>query len=346
LSELSALPGEEGRMSEPMSRLLAWERGLLQADSLDHWLERVAITADGDAARLLLVDATHELRPLVIGSRDSGADVPPVSFVPSVAGLAPHLLAMHTAWRGDYEAADHALLFPGAAGLRHVAILPLRRGAQLMGLYTVASTGAALFAGLDGALLDHAADVLVTSLERHLDRARVLRGGLIDPLTGWNSARYLQVRLREELARAQRERGSVACLVADVDRLQSLNDEFGYGGGDRALQEVAARIESQVRASDAAARVGSDAFAVVLPSTDAQLAGPLAERILAAVRLGPVEVDRGQLREVRVSIGVAACRPQPGLDRKMLSDQLIADAIAALHRAKRAGGDRYEMQPG
>jgi hypothetical protein len=30
----------------------------------------------------------------------------------------------------------------------------------------------------------------------------------------------------------------------------------------------------------------------------------------------------------------------------MLADQLIADAVAALHRAKRVGGDRYEIQPG
>ncbi len=155
--------------------------------------------------------------------------------------------------------------------------------------------------------------------------------------------RYLQARLREELARAQRARGSVACLVADVDRLQSLNDELGHAAGDRALQEVAARIESQVRSSDAAARLGSDAFGVVLPSTDAAGAVPLAGRILAAVRGGAVETVGGP-RELTVSIGIAESRPEPGLDRKMLSDQLIADAIAALHRAKQAGGDRYVLQ--
>ena len=71
-------------------------------------------------------------------------------------------------------------------------------------------------------------------------------------VTGWNSSRYLQARLREEIARAQRERSCVSCLIADVDRLQAVNDELGYAAGDRVLQEVGARIESQVRASDAA----------------------------------------------------------------------------------------------
>ena len=334
-------------MSEAVERLLAWERGLLRSATLDQWLECAAQAPDGATARLLLADATHELRPLLLGSRDApgaGTSVA-VDLVASLAGLAPHLPSMQSAWRGDYQAADHALLLPGAAALRHVAILPLHRAGHLIGLYTAASAVAMPFGSLEPGMLDHAADVVAASLDRHLDRARVLRGGLVDPLTGWNSHRYLQARLREELARAQRERASVACLVADLDRLQALNDELGYAAGDRALRELAARIESQVRSSDAAARIGSDAFGVVLPATEARLAVPLAERILAAVRAGPIDTGGGTGRELRVSIGIAGCRPQPGQDRKMLADQLVADAVAALHRAKRTGGDRYEVQP-
>jgi len=332
-------------MNEQVERLLGWERGLLRAETLDQWLECAALTPDGAAARLLLADPTHELRPLLLGTREGSGATPAAAlhFAVSLAGLAPHLLAMRGAWRGEYQAADHALLFPGATGLKRVAILPLHRAGHVIGLYTAGSAGTAPFDSLETGWLDHAADVIVASLDRHLDRARVLRGGLVDPLTGWNSSRYLQARLREELARAQREAGSVSCLVADVDRLQALNDELGYAAGDRALQELAARIESQVRSSDAAARIGSDTFGVVLPATEAALAVPLAERILAAVRASPVETGDGRERELRVSIGIAGCRPQAGQDRKMLADQLIADAVAALHRAKRAGGDRYEM---
>ena len=334
-------------MNESTERLLAWERSLLQAVTLDEWLARVATTPEGAAARVLLADATHELRPLVLGSRDDDGALLPVAFVPSLVGLAPQLLALRGAWRGDYHAADHALLFPAAPGLQQLLIVPLARAGHVVGLYTaVTGPGSEPFTGLAPALLDHAADVIVASLDRHLERARVLRGGLVDPLTGWNSPRYLQARLREELARAQRDRGCVACLVADVDRLQALNDELGYGAGDQALQELATRIESQVRASDAAGRLGSDAFAVVLPGTDVAGAVPLAQRVLAAVRAGPVDLGGGLARELRVSVGIASCRPPPGQDRKMLADQLLANAVAALHRAKRAGGDRCESAPG
>jgi diguanylate cyclase (GGDEF)-like protein len=329
-------------MSDAVDRLLAWERCLLQAESLDQWLACVATLPDGERSGLLLVDATHELRPLVSGHGATHVAAASVTFVPSLTGLAPHLLEMRGAWRGDFQAADHALLFPGTTGPARIAVLPLCRAGQVIGLYTAATTDGAPFDGIEAALLDHAADVVVASLDRQLDRARVLRGGLVDPLTGWNSLRYLQARLREELARAQRERSSVACLVADVDRLQALNDELGYGAGDRALAEIAARIESQVRASDAAARAGGDAFVVILPATAAALAAPLAERILAAVRSAPIETGGGHSRDLRVSIGIADCSPQLGQDRKLLSDQLLADATAALHRAKRAGGDRHE----
>lgn len=333
-------------MNEPMDRLLAWERSLLQAVTLDQWLARVATTPEGAGARVLLADATHELRPLVLGSRAEDAAPLPVAFVPSLAGIAPQLLALHGAWRGDYHAADHALLFPAAPGPQRLVIVPLARAGQVVGLYTaVGGPAGEPFTGLAPGLLDHAADVVVASLDRHLERARVLRGGLVDPLTGWNSPRYLQARLREEIARAQRDRGCVACLVADVDRLQALNDELGYGAGDQALQELAARIESQLRASDAAGRLGSDAFAVVLPGTDAAGAMPLAQRVLAAVRAGPVDVGAGVLRELRVSIGIAGCQPPPGQDRKIIADQLLANAVAALHHAKQAGGDRCESAP-
>lgn len=334
-------------MSEPMQRLRSWELELLRAETLGQWLECAVATPEGASASLLLADPTHELRPLLLGDRAASAAAPAaaVQCVASLTGLTPDLLAMRGAWRGAFQAADHALLFPGQANLRHVAILPLQRAGHLAGLYAAASGTVLPFDSLDAAWLDHAAGVVVATLDRHLDRARVLRGGLVDPLTGWNSPRYLAARLREELARAQRARGSVACLVADVDRLQAVNDALGYGAGDRALQEIAARIESEVRSSDAAARLGSDAFGIVLPAA-APAAVPLAERILASVRSAAVEAGDGLPRELSVSIGIAECRPQPGQDRKMLSDQLIADAVAAVYRAKQAGGDRYAFHAG
>lgn len=335
-------------MSTPLEQLLAWERQLLRAASLEQWLGCLArLPEDGatdDEVVLLIADPTHELQQLVTGDGAGGDASAPLSFVASLAGLAPHLLSLQGPWRGRYRAADHALLMPGRAVLRNVLILPLHRGEHVVGLLNAATRDErAVLGGVSDALLAHAADVVIASLERQLDRARVLRGGLVDPLTGWNSQRYLQARLREEVARRERDGGCIACLVVDVDRLQALNDARGQTAGDRALRELAARIESQVRDSDSAARLASDTFVVLMPATDPREATPLAERILAAVRSGAVDTGAGGNWQLRVSIGIAGCRPRPGVDRKAQADQLLADAVATLHRAKQAGGDRYEI---
>jgi diguanylate cyclase (GGDEF)-like protein len=329
--------------------VLEWERALLSADSFAAWLEAAAVPPgappQGAAVSLILADPTNELRHLTEGGGSSAERAVPVSFVDSLEGRAPQLGALHVPWSGAYQAADHGLLFPASSGLTHVLMLPLRRGGQLVGTYSIGGRAAPPALSLAEAdLLCHLATVLSACVDRLIDRARLLRGSFADPLTGWNSARYLQARLREEVARCQRYGGSVACLVVDVDRLQQVNDQHGQPAGDLALREIAGRIESQVRASDAAARIGSDEFGVVLPSTDAPQAVPLAERILAAVCRGPVALG-GDLEQVlTVSMGIAALiEPPRDADRKALADQLVADAIAALHRAKQRGGGAYEV---
>jgi diguanylate cyclase (GGDEF)-like protein len=332
---------------ESTRQVLAWERTLLASESVAEWLEACAAPPGdrtGDSrVSLLLADPTFELRHLVSGQQATEGASSPVAFVDGLAGLAPQLAALHEPWRGDFRAADHALLFPGIHGLRHLLMLPLRRGGNLVGVYCLAGAlEPPALAAADPVLLDHVGTVLGACHERVFDHARLLRGGLVDALTGWHSSRYLKARLREEIARCQRNSVGAACLVVDVDRLRAVNDEFGQRAGDRVLRELAQRVESQVRSSDAAARVGSDEFAVLLPDCDVVRARPLAERILASVRAAAVDLGAGRTRRMTVSIGIAAVAPGPAEDRKTAADQLLAEAMAAMHRVKRRGGDDCE----
>jgi diguanylate cyclase (GGDEF)-like protein len=336
------------RQDELPGPVLEWERRLLTAVTFAEWLAIAAsppATEPGDrVVSLLLADPTFELRHLAQGAAGTTAAGLPIAFVESLTGLAPQVAALHQAWRGEYRAVDHSLLFPVAGGWHHLLMLPLRRAGQLTGAYSVASREReAALAQVDPVLLEHVCAVLATTLDRHFERARLLRGGLVDAVTGWHSGHYLQARMREEIARCQRYGGSVACLVVDVDGLAAINEEFGQPAGDAALLELASRIESQVRASDAAARIGSDEFAVLLPGTDAARAVPLAERILAAVAVAPVDLGGGHSRVLRVSIGIAAQAPAALVDRKTYSDQLVANAMAALHQAKQRGGGGYAI---
>jgi len=328
--------------------VLAWERSLLTAETIGEWLaiamDPPGVSRDDRAITLMVADSTFELRHLAAGNHAAAELALPVTFVDSLLGVAPQLGALHESWRGEFHAADHALLVPGAQGLKHLLMLPLRRGEHLIGVWSLATREVApALAGAGEALLAHAATVLAASLERLFDRARLLRGGLIDTLTGWNSGRYLYTRLREEIARSQRRGASTGCLVIDIDRLHSVNEDLGQPAGDRVLREVAHRIESQVRSCDTAARLGSDQFVVLMPETGAVQGTPLAARILTAVRAAPVDLGGGLARPVRVSIGIAAVRPPAAGERKTLADRLLADAVAALHRVKQKGGDGYEV---
>jgi diguanylate cyclase (GGDEF)-like protein len=298
-----------------------------------------------DAVTLVLEDPQHEVRHLMLGTGDHPEDFPGVRFVDALSVLAPQLAVLHRPWLGRFVRSDHGLLFPAAVHgeLQSLALLPLRRHARTGGVLCFGSRDAERFTHRHGAeILQYLGSVVAVCVENAANRARVLKSGLADYLTGWHTRRYLHARLREELARAQRHGGHVACVMIDVDWFKQINDTYGHLGGDEAIREIAQRIEAQIRASDTAARFGGDEFSLLLPDTTLADAGRLAERIRAAVTATPIEIAHGQRHHVTLSMGAAAAQPtRADADLKSLADRLLADADAALYRAKAAGRDRF-----
>ncbi len=344
-ARLKRLRDEAAANEQKWQRTHERELELLRAETLP---ELFGLLTDGmaasyglDAAQLVLEDPNHEIQHLLIGGGDRPEDFPRVSFVDTLTGLAPLLGALRRPWLGKYVRADHELLFPGTRELGSIALLPLNRQSRTTGALCFASRDAERFSHrLSSDFLAHLASVVAVCLENACNRARVLRSGLADYLTGWHNRRYLQSRLREELSRAQRHGHCVACLMIDVDYFKELNDSCGHLGGDEALREITQRIEAQIRASDTAARFGGDEFALLLPETTLEAAIGLAERIRAAMR-PPIEVGGGKARVLTLSIGAAALTPTRADENlKALADRLLADADAALYRSKAAGRDR------
>ena len=158
--------------------------------------------------------------------------------------------------------------------------MPLPRKDRATGALCFGSREPARFTRHHGTdFLAHLGAVAAVCIENAVNRARLLRAGITDFLTGWHNRRYLQQRLKEELARAQRRAGTIACLMIDIDRFKSINDGYGHLAGDNALKEIAHRVESQIRSMDTAARFGGDELAILLPEASAAEAAKLAERI-------------------------------------------------------------------
>jgi len=298
-----------------------------------------------DAVTIVLWDPQHEIRHLLIGDKVRLEDYPGVLFTDSVTGMAPQFAALHKPWLGPYMGADHQLLFPGKHDLKSVALIPLWRQNQLHGSLNFGSNDAKRFSRhLGTEFLAHLGVIASFAIESAVNRARLVRSGLTDFLTGWHNRRYLHARMKEELVRAQRQGTGLVCLLIDLDKFKHINDQYGHAAGDVALREAAQRVDTQIRGSDAAARFGGDEFVILAPGLNAEQAMTLAERIRLAVSESPLEVAPGVKHGLTVSIGVAGVTPaRDETDVKTLAEALLAEADAALYRAKQQGRNRVEL---
>jgi diguanylate cyclase (GGDEF)-like protein len=148
-----------------------------------------------------------------------------------------------------------------------------------------------------------------------------------DALTGVANRRGFDVRFELELARAERDKGTLSLIVCDLDRFKEVNDELGHEAGDDALRRTAARIAASVRSIDAVSRIGGEEFAVLLPRATRMEAYVVAERI----RTGLLEEFENYSVKLTASCGVAS--QEDHTDGK----KLLPVADRAMYRAKRAG---------
>lgn len=159
-----------------------------------------------------------------------------------------------------------------------------------------------------------------------------------DVLTGLHNRRFLEESLARELARAEREKHSLAALMLDVDHFKRFNDQHGHEAGDAVLRALGNALRESARAGDIACRFGGEEFTVVLARTDAAQAREWAERLMRRVRSMAVKVGSQALPGVTISMGLAMF---PGESAN--AETLLQAADLALYEAKRAGRDRLAV---
>jgi diguanylate cyclase (GGDEF)-like protein len=157
-----------------------------------------------------------------------------------------------------------------------------------------------------------------------------------DPLTGvFNRRRFLELAALE-WARGTRHSHTQSLLVIDVDDFKNVNDRYGHLSGDQTLRHAAEECRACLRRTDLLGRYGGDEFVILLPETGAAGGVRMAERIREAVESAEIRTPSGTVH-ITVSIGVA------GRHLGMNSvDALVAEADAALYRAKTKGRNRVE----
>ncbi|WP_432499319.1 putative bifunctional diguanylate cyclase/phosphodiesterase [Kineococcus gypseus] len=182
----------------------------------------------------------------------------------------------------------------------------------------------------------------VQQLVRAVRQHERLRGELAhqaahDPLTGLPN-RAASLDLLSAALRSRAAGAGTGLLLVDLDGFRAVNDGAGHATGDAVLREVARRLPGCVRGQDAVGRLGGDEFVVVVEDVaEEELLVELGERVVAALRR-PVDVG-GRAVRVGASVGVAVVRDGGGAD----AEALLAEAGAAVHRAKAHGRGRVEV---
>ena len=148
-------------------------------------------------------------------------------------------------------------------------------------------------------------------------------------------------RLAQACASAFRHERPLGLLMIDVDHFKRYNDTYGHQAGDACLQAVARAVSQALpRTTDLVARYGGEELAVILPDTDVEGTGTVARRVVEAVAaLALPHRSSGVAGHVTVSVGAVARVPSS----RDATSRLLAEADAALYRAKAAGRNGWQM---
>jgi diguanylate cyclase (GGDEF)-like protein len=128
----------------------------------------------------------------------------------------------------------------------------------------------------------------------------------------------------------------LALVICDLDHFKMINDTHGHATGDVVLQMFAHIARGRLRLEDVMGRLGGEEFAIVMPGAGWDAAYAVAERIRIAFAEARVAANGG-IVSTTVSAGVATARHSSTVGR------LLAEADAALYRAKAQGRNRVEI---
>jgi diguanylate cyclase (GGDEF)-like protein/PAS domain S-box-containing protein len=149
-----------------------------------------------------------------------------------------------------------------------------------------------------------------------------------DNLTGLYNRAYFEAEL-ERLAKGRQF--PVGIVMADVDGLKEVNDEFGHVVGDRLLQQAAKVLLDTFRAEDVIARVGGDEFAILLPGANTNEVDEMLKRVRATQEIFKCENHGCTLR---MSLGFATAHTGKGLLKafKLADERMYKEKFNRKHR--------------
>jgi diguanylate cyclase (GGDEF)-like protein len=235
-------------------------------------------------------------------------------------------------YHGDASVPVHEALRKFHAALA----VPMTSGDELKGALSVGWTQPRRIEPDDVRTLEAIADLATVACSNAETYEEVQQAARTDALTGLLNHGAMQVRLREEIARAQRDGAALSCVILDLDDFKRVNDSRGHQAGDELLRGVADLLRAELRPYDQVARYGGDEFVLLLPGSDEADACQVAERVRDAVA---AETEPGSRLELAGACSLGVAQWHEPLD----ASALLERADRALMLAKRTGKGRVAV---
>jgi len=164
----------------------------------------------------------------------------------------------------------------------------------------------------------------------YLTQEQLLYEACHDRLTNLGNRRALMDQVAVILPRVQRNKGSLAICMIDLDHFKPINDLYGHDAGDHVLRITSRRLQSALRRSDYVARLGGDEFVLLIEGFHSL---EELEIILVKIEIcinDPIHLKSGVVVGVRLSMGIYLYDHGEQDD----FDTLLRYADQALYRSK------------
>ncbi|WDE03315.1 GGDEF domain-containing protein [Thalassomonas viridans] len=170
-----------------------------------------------------------------------------------------------------------------------------------------------------------------------LTQKRLRQMAEYDSLTGiYNRGHFTQL-ARSSLEYCQSSNLPLSCILFDLDKFKTINDNYGHACGDWVLKKTADVCRNIGRKNDIFVRLGGEEFCIFLPGCDLTTAKEFAE--LCRQEVAAIDsTESGFSFDITASFGLTSAKLS-GFDL----DKIIADADQAMYLSKNNGRNRITL---
>ena len=152
-----------------------------------------------------------------------------------------------------------------------------------------------------------------------------------DEKTGVYNHKFFDTIIDMEIEKAKRKEQKLSLMIMDIDFFKKVNDTYGHVKADHLLFHLAKLLKEKIRKSDILARFGGEEFIILLPGTNLEKAGKLAERLKKAINSDSI------LKKHNITVSGGASQFKSRDDKMKLKER----ADKALYKAKKEGRNRF-----